>query len=198
MSKSNEMTIETYNNDVQAYIDGTPQVTAGFQKQCIDELLTTLPKDASILEIGSAFGRDARYLIEQGYTPELTDATPGFVDYLNEHGFGARLLDIVKEQPEKMYDLILACAVFLHFTEDDFNDAVGHVRDSLNTEGRFALSLKYGEGEEWSEGKMGAPRYFRYWNESSLEERMGEVGMKLIDIKVSDDNKWLHAVAEKS
>lgn len=195
MSKSNEITIATYDNDVQAYIDGTPQQTAGFQKQCIDVLLNTLPKDAAILEIGSAFGRDAKYLIERGYSPELTDATPGFVQYLTEHGFDARLLDIVQQQPEKKYDLILACAVFLHFTDDDFSRAVGHVRDSLQPAGRFAFSLKYGEGEEWSSDKMGAPRYFRYWNETTLENKMGNLGMRLLDVDVSDDGKWLHAVA---
>lgn len=198
MSQANETTIATYDNGVNEYIEGTVQVTSGFQKRWLDEELQDLPKDAAILEIGSAFGRDARYLIERGFAPELTDATPGFVEHLTAQGLEATLLDIISQQPEKPYDLILACAVFLHFTEDDFDAAIGHVRDALTAEGRFAFSLKYGEGEEWTESKMGAPRYFRYWNEATLEDRLGELDMRVIDMRLSDDGKWLHAVAVRA
>lgn len=195
MSHANSKTIETYNKSIQAYIDGTPQQTSGFQKKWLDEAIVNLAPDAAILEIGSAFGRDAHYLMSQGYAPEVTDVTLGFVEYLNERGFDARVLDIVNQQPEKKYDLILACAVFLHFTEDDFTQAIRHVSNSLNPEGRFAFSLKYGEGEEWIESKVAGPRYFHYWKEGILENRLGDLGMRSVVMKRSDDGKWLYAVA---
>lgn len=197
MSKANSSTLDTYNKNVQQYIDGTVQVTSGFQGKWIDGLLTDLPKNASILEIGSAFGRDATYIREQGYVPDVTDASVGFVEYLRQHGFEANWLNIVEQQPTKQYDLILACAVFLHFTDEDFTSALTNVRSGLKSDGRFAFSLKQGKGDEWSETKLGAQRYFRYWQKFDVETALINADMNIVDFQTTEDGKWIHVVAEK-
>lgn len=198
MSQINKKTLVTYNQNIDRYIEGTVQKTGGYQKEWLDFVFQDVPKDAKILEIGSAFGRDASYLLDRGYKPDLSDGSEAFVDYLNQHGFTATKLDIVNEQPTRLYDVILACAVFLHFTDDDFKRAVLHVKRALERNGKFAFSLKYGDGEEWSEHKMDGPRYFHYWRKDRLETTLGELGMRIVDFQILSDGKWLHVISQRA
>lgn len=197
MSEANQKTLATYNNGVENYVNGTPQFTDGFQKKWLDSVFSDVPKDASILELGSAFGRDARYLKDLGYDLELTDASESFVSYLNKHDFNASVLDIVSDRPQKQYDVVLACAVFLHFTDEDFRKALANVESALLPGGKFVFSLKIGDGEAWSQEKMNAPRYFNYWREAGVEHELKRVGMELVDAQDSDD-KWLLLTAMRS
>ena len=197
MSEANRRTIHTYDGGVQAYIDGTPHRVTGNQKQWIDLAFSDVSTTAKVLEIGSAFGRDARYLMELGYEPKVTDGTPAFVDYLRAQGFDAALLNIVDQQPQKLYDVIFASAVFLHFTDEDFDSAVGHVRNALDENGKFVFSLKQGHGETWSTAKMGNERYFRYWDRASTVERMGGLGFALIETQTFEDRDWLYLTTHR-
>ncbi len=199
MSENSRRTLDTYDAGVQNYIDNTVQSTIGFQKQWLDEVFEDIPKTARVLEIGSAFGRDARYLQSLGYTPETTDGSQSFVEHLQSQGFGARVLDIVMDTPTDKYDVVLASAVFLHFNEDDFRKAVEHVRDSLTDNGRFVFSVKRGEGEEWTNAKMDAPRYFKYWQPEELRRTLAELNVKITEITNSiEKDEWLHVTAERS
>lgn len=198
MSEANQRTLHTYNNGVEAYIDGTPQVVRAEQKRWIDMALSDVDSAAKILEIGSAFGRDAKYLMEQGYDVTLTDATQAFVDYLKGEGYDASLLDIVTERPNELYDAIFASAVFLHFTNEDFAAAVANVRSALKDDGKFVFSLKNGDGETWSTVKMDAERYFHYWRRDALEQSLGALGMSVADDQSFEDDGWLYMVARKT
>lgn len=196
MSQANQATLETYNKGVWQYINGTAQETDGDQKLWLDKVFAGVPLEAKILEIGSAFGREAKYLTSKGYQVVMTDGSAGFVEYLRERGESAELLDIINETPRDQYDVILACAVFLHFDDEDFNRAARNVQVSLRAGGQFAFSVKRGVGEQWLEKKMGSPRYFHYWDEASLPERLAQAGMRMANIQTSSDEKWLHVVAE--
>ena len=94
MSKTNNRTVESYNVHIQEYIDGTPHEVSGGDKDWLDGLLADVSKDARILELGSAFGRDAEYLAGLGYAVECTDATSAFVDLLQQKGFDAKVLNL--------------------------------------------------------------------------------------------------------
>ena len=52
MSDTNKTTIQSYNEHIQDYIDGTPQEVSGSVKLWIDASLDGLSLDARILEIG--------------------------------------------------------------------------------------------------------------------------------------------------
>lgn len=197
MSDRNKRTLETYNQNVDRYVEGTVQVTSGHQKEWLDSVFMGLPRDAAILEIGSGFGRDARYIESKGYVVEMTDASKGFVEYLQSHGHPVELLDIVNNRPDEKYDVILACAVFLHFTDADFQQAVRNVRDSLLENGKFAFSVKLGDGDGWSSKKVDAPRYFNYYQPDELERALARAGMGVLDMQVYE-GKWIHAVSQSS
>lgn len=159
MSKTNNRTVESYNTHIQEYIDGTPHEVLGGDKDWLDGLLADVSKDARILELGSAFGRDAEYLAGLGYAVECTDATSAFVDLLQQKSFDAKVLNAIADELPQGIDFVLANAVLLHFNRDETMLVIKKVFDSLNANGKFAFTLKQGDGEGWSEEKLGAPRF---------------------------------------
>jgi len=196
----NAMTIATYEGHVKEYADGTPHEVSGAFKDWIDESLEGLPQDARILEIGSGTGRDAMYIQSKGHTIECTDGTKGFVEYMQQAGLSAHELNILTDNLEGKYDLVLAVAVLLHFDRGQTAAVLEKIHDSLNEGGKFTFSLKQGNGEDWSDYKLGAPRYFCYWQKSEVEEALKTAGYSSYDVSDSgenDDAKWLRAIAYK-
>jgi SAM-dependent methyltransferase len=201
MSETNNTTVESYNAHVQEYIDGTPHEVSGVVKDWLDRSIADVPKDARILEFGSAFGRDAEYLSGLGYTVECSDATPAFVDLLQKKGFDAKVLNAITDELPQGLDFVLANAVLLHFTRDEASQVIKKVFGALNTNGKFAFTPKQGDSEGWSEKKLGAPRFFCYWTEPQIREALKSTGFG--DVQVSGDKattnaKWLQIVAKKN
>lgn len=196
---SNNKTLQAYEGHVNDYIERTPQEVNGCVKIWIDSLLQTLDSDAKILEIGSAFGRDADYIETQGFSVERTDATLGFVNHLESQGHNARALNILTDEIDSGYNLIFADAVFLHFTDDELLLALKKVRSGLNPMGILGLTLKCGIGEEWSSNKLGEPRYFHYWDRDSISQKLDEAGFLASDAEIikTEDGKWLHIITSR-
>ncbi len=195
MSQSNDKTLQSYASRLQAFVDGTAPVVGGEVKDWIDALLAGLTPSASILEIGSAFGRDAAYIQSRGFTIHCTDAVAGFVELLRARGFEARLFNILTDAPGRAHDLIFANAVLLHFTHAEFASALAGLRAALVPGGRLAFSLKRGRGEEWSSAKLGAPRYFHYWEPDDLPPLLRAAGFAGWDIAGTRAG-WLFVAAD--
>lgn len=202
MSETNSATIETYNSHVQEYINGTPHEVSGAVKEWLDSSLAGMPKDAKILEFGSAFGRDAEYVSGLGYTVACTDATPAFVELLNEQGFSANVLNALTDELPRDLDVVLANAVLLHFTREEAALVANKVHEALRPGGKFSFTLKGGEDEDWSEEKLGAPRYFCYWAEPQIRQVLETSGFN--DVEISEDKQtsktttWLQIIATKA
>lgn len=199
MSTNNTITLDTYQTYFANYVDGTAPVTTGFQKEWIDFLLSHIEYTTPILEIGSATGRDATYISQQGYANILTtDAFEAAVNMLKSKGLAAERFNILTDSMTGMYGLIIASAVFLHFTDEEFRFALGVVKAHLSKDGILGFSVKQGEGAEWSEHKMGAPRFFNFWSEPELRETLEYCGYAIIDLRSTDDNKWIHVTCKMS
>lgn len=195
MSQSNDKTLQSYASRLQAYVEGAAPVVGGEVKDWIDSLLAGLKPSASILELGSAFGRDAAYIQGRGFTIHCTDVVPGFVALLRGRGLNARLLNILTDAPERTYDLIFANAVLLHFTRAEFASALAKLRAALVPGGRLAFSLKRGRGEEWSSAKLDAPRYFHYWERQNLPPLLRAAGFASWEIAGTRAG-WLFVTAD--
>jgi SAM-dependent methyltransferase len=196
----NQQTIQSYEAHVQEFINGTPHDVSGALKDWIDEAVSGLPEDADVLEFGSAFGRDASYLHSLGYKVECSDATQSFVDLLKLEGFNARKLNAITDELGRRYDLVLANAVLLHFSRDEAKSVLTKVYASLKDNGRFAFTLKQGDGEKWTDDKLGAPRYFCFWRANQIRQLVKDTGFT--DVKVNGDiassnATWLQIVATK-
>lgn len=194
--KNNHDTIAAYESHIQEYIDNTPQTVNADCKIWIDNTLSLIPKDGIILELGSAFGRDASYFKSMEYQVKCTDAAQGFVEYLKNHGYDACLLNAITDPFNGSYSMIFANGVFLHFTPEELSTVLSKSYDALQEKGILAFSVKLGTGSEWAEDKLGAPRFYCYWQLDSLELLLKKFGFTIHTF--SNNKKWLYIIAEKA
>lgn len=200
MSEANSETLISYRDRVAEYVEGTAAEVFGASKAWIDSCLQGLSRKARILEVGSAFGRDAAYIQMHGFSVECSDAVQGFVDLLKGRGFMARWLNLlVDDLPANAYDLVLANAVLLHFTPEEFLGLLTKLHGALAPGGRLAFSLKKGVGEHWSDEKIRAPRYFCYWTAETLEPCLRRAGFSKWDLVEATTSRshpdWLYIIA---
>lgn len=201
MEDTNKKTIESYETSVNEYIQNTPSKRGAVVEDWINKSIQSLGPDAKILEIGSAYGRDAKIIEEKGLYVEKTDATKAFVDMLQKEDPTAHILNIITDDINGTYDLIIANAVFLHFNDSEMQFTTKKVYDALNSEGIFSLTLKQGEGEAWQNNKSMAPRYFKYWSKDGVVELLTAVGFKDINAWVDSSDgsgaTWIMVIAKK-
>lgn len=197
MTGSNAKTLQTYEDHFETYITETAQVTNGFQQKWLEYLLSFCEQDSAILEVGSAFGRDATFITQLGFrnfTP--TDAFDAAVTFLREHGFdNTQKLNLLEDEITHKYDLVIAAAVLLHFTEPELRTSLLKIAASLTDNGIFGFSVKSGTGEEWSSDKVGAPRFFHYWTVDAIRPVLEDCGYEIIDVRYGLDGKWLLVTA---
>jgi hypothetical protein len=119
--KSRHTTLRSYNKNIQKYIDATPQETSPATRLWINKFLSGKPKDIKIFEIGSATGVDATYIESKGYQVQRSDASAGFVEWMNSHGQSAVLFDVFRDKYPDSPDIVFAKVVFLHFTRNEMS-----------------------------------------------------------------------------
>lgn len=191
---TNGLTLQSYEAGVQEYIIGTSLEVSEGVKVWIDAALGLLSPGARIIEIGSAFGRDAEYIERFGFEVERTDATQGFVDLLQKEGKLACKFNVLTDCFTSKYNLIFANAVFLHFTPQELQAVLEKIYAALGGAKVLAFSVKKGRGEEWTTAKIGHPRYFCYWTADNLESMLKQVGFQFI--RVLEDGIFLQVIAQ--
>lgn len=194
-NSANEATLNAYENGVDAYVSGTAAEVGGIFKEWIDQTLSLLPKGAKIFEVGTAFGRDAKYMESLGFSVDRSDAVQGFVDLLKAEGHAAYLFNVLTDPFPSKYDLIFANAVFLHMDRDELRVILKKVHASLKDQGILSFSVKFGEGEEWTDEKVDSPRYFCYWNMQELYKLVKEAGFHIVG--TSEDAKFLQLISRR-
>lgn len=122
----------------------TPIVLKTLQKYGIS-------KDAPILEIGCGEGRDARAVLEAGYSLTATDISPEAIRYCRET-FPAfqqhfHVMDCLSSEDLNRYDFLYAVAVVhMLVLDEDRNGFYRFLRDHLKEEG-LALVCSMGDGK---------------------------------------------------
>lgn len=197
MSQSNDITVKSYSEEYQTYINKTANEVVGSVKEFIDTFLSFIDKTDHILEIGSGTGRDADYIERLGYKILRTDAAHGFVKHMSEQRHDARVLNIVDETLNEKFDAIFANAVFLHFDDEDFIKATNNVQMMLKKNGIFAVSLHKGTFIGMSDHKHTA-RYFHEWTEEKIKPLVTQLGFQIVSISqgksISKRKEWIMLV----
>ncbi|MEO6997184.1 MAG: class I SAM-dependent methyltransferase [Terracoccus sp.] len=197
---ANARTLAAYEQRATVYRDRTGHRSV----PAIDAMVKAVSEDSppgEILEIGSAHGRDALTIESRGRTVRRTDATVAFVQMLREQGHRADVLNVLTDEltndEHPTYAAVLANAVFLHFTPAELAVVLTKVRAALTEDGLLAFSVKRGDGSEWSDHKLGVPRFFQYWQPEPLAEHVEAAGLTVRDLAVDPANprEWVRVVA---
>lgn len=193
----NDITVATYQNNFQKYKDSTALEVTGELKDWIDSFIACLPEHAHIFELGSATGRDARYIASHGHHVTCTDVIPEALIQLQGEGFETMLYDfrdVPEERLHNKYDGYIADAVLLHAPQHIFEQALRYMHIMLKKGGVAMIVLKDGMGQEMTIDKLGTPRYFKYQNEESLRTAFAKMPFEILEILPSVPKKWIKVI----
>ncbi len=172
-------TVAAYDGDATPYSDATWEMNDEVRAE-LDWLADAVGAGASVLEIGSAGGRDAIQLEDRGLTVRRTDITPAFVELMRSRGYDAEVLDPLTDELGGPYDGVWASACLLHVAREDLPTVLRNLAGATRPGGALAMSLKEGDGEEWSvHGHVREPRRFVYWREAPLRAVLTEAGWRV-------------------
>lgn len=193
----NDITVATYRNNFDTYKQKTLKEVVGELKKWFDDYIGYLPKEGKVFELGSATGRDARYMREKGFDLLCTDVIPDALLELQEAGFKTAsydFRDIPRNEWMHAFDGYLADAVLLHAPKHIFDQALLYAHMVLKKGGVAMMIFKEGMGQEMIVDKLGAPRYFKYHNEATLKESVSKVPFEIISITHSNERKLIKLV----
>ena len=200
----NDRTLEAYNSAVAQYIEFTAQIHKREHtplQKWFDASLEHIKDGGRIFEIGSATPRDAAYMRNQGFWVQCSDASIGFVEYLQSVGEPALYFNVLKHQLIGEYDMIFANAVAPHFTEPELRLMLHSVADALQPGKVFAFSTKYGYGNGWITEKFEPARFIQYWQPHELVPILHDYGFEVVyqDIARGDfsEHTWIMFVLRK-
>lgn len=198
---TNSTTLASYEQGAEVYGQTTRSDVTGSMQRFIDQSFTGVPKAAKVLEIGSATGRDAKYLQGQGFTNVTpTDAVESFVKGLQAQGLQAVKLNALSDALPPC-DVLYANAVVHHFSRSEAREFFLKAYTALSEGGRLIFTTKRGEGEGWSTAVLGEPRHYTYWEPEPLAKELEEVEFALVTVSLTEDEArgvtWLNVVAIK-
>lgn len=194
-------TVKTYRQHFNTYAGRIPVIPEGEMKKWIDTFASYIPKGGTIFELGSASGRDARYLSSKGYMCLCTDIIPEALQKLSQEGFETAEYDFRNEPKAEWvgkFDAVFANAVLLHAPQSVFENTLKNISIILNKKGVVAFSLQSGDGEKIESDRIGAPRYFRYHTLKGIRDILNKLPFEVISITSSEDDKWIRVIASKN
>ncbi len=196
-----DITIKTYRDNFELYKEKTPNVVSGEFVVWMNVFVSALTPDGKIFELGSAEGRDARYLRDKGFVVTCTDVIPQALQSLEADGFTTDpydLRDTPKEEWKNSFDGILAKAVYLHVPQEVFEKSLTQMNTLLKVGGIFCLTFKLGVGEEIETKKLDGERYFKYYTQEELVaivKKYQHYG--LVSTATTEDKKWIQILLRK-
>lgn len=168
----------------------------------VDALVRLVPAGSHVLELGSGTGRDADALQSQGLEIERTDGAKPFVVLQHAAGHPARLLDVRDDDFGGPYDAVFANAVLHHVPHPRLADVLRTARRAVRPGGVIAASFTRGDGDEWTERKLDAPRYLAYWSPEELTEVFAAAGWSDITtwtfISPRSGREWIGVTARNA
>jgi 2-polyprenyl-3-methyl-5-hydroxy-6-metoxy-1,4-benzoquinol methylase len=202
MSSTNDQTLKTYDQNISLYAKKSPTNLSDEFRAWFDTKFLNYNTSSEILEVGSGRGVAAKYIESKGHKVSRTDGSEGFVNLMRSEGVDAKLLNILTDDIIYDYDVILAEAVFLHFTTSELIVVLKKVFHALTNNGMVIFTLKKGVGSKIESEKMNGPRFFQYWQKKAIVDLLTKLKYDHIIVDEIDDyrsNKstWLMVSAKR-
>jgi 2-polyprenyl-3-methyl-5-hydroxy-6-metoxy-1,4-benzoquinol methylase len=194
----NDETLRTYEQAAARYAERT--VRADDEPDDLVPLVAAhAPPGADVLEVGSGPGHDATRLEALGFRVRRSDATRAFVEMQRAEGHEVDVLDVRTDDLGGPYDVVFAHAVLLHIDRPELPGVLARLRDAVRPGGLLAMSLKEGDGQEWSSHKLELPRHFTYWREQPLRAVLEGVGWRPVVCEHvgPPDRPWLRTLSRR-
>ena len=164
--------------------------------------LKALPAGASILELGTGGGQDARFMLDQGFEITPSDGSPELAAEAGRLlGRPVRILRFDALAIEESFDGVYANAALLHAPRAALTGILARIHHALKPQGLFWASYKAGDAE----GHDALGRYYNYLDAPGLSRHYAEAAAwSSIEIDAWDGSgyddqptKWLGVTARK-
>ena len=172
----------------------------------IDKYFTGFGSEAQFLEIGSGGGDEARYMMKRGLNVTPSDVSTRFIGEMESRGLKPILLDAINDKyPSQRYSGIFCWRVFVHFTPEDVEMALGKIYDALEHGGVAIFSVINRKARHVDSEivdfpgifRVYAKRYFRYYQEEQLREIIKKVPFASVECFEELEAEWLVFVLRK-
>ena len=199
VSTMNQLTLDYYNQNATAFMEGTVNVEFTDTQ---DRFLTLLPDGAHILDFGCGSGRDTKYFMSKGFSVDATDGSEELCRIASElTGISVRRMLFTELNAVDVYDGIWACSSILHCPKEELKDVIRKMIRATKDGGVIYTSFKYGDFEGERNG-----RYFTYFTTEAFHEFMLEFPKLSIeqewvsaDVRPGrGDEKWLNLILRKT
>lgn len=197
---TNTETVASYEQIARAYAESTAG-PEGVGSAALRRLVTALPTSGRVLELGSGPGWDADFVESFGPSVRRTDVTRAFVEFQQERGKVAEILDAITDEYGGPYDAVLALCVLIHIERGDTARVLAKVAAALRPGGSFLVSVREGVGEQWEVGESGNRYHVVFWDGDDFQARLASVGLEVrwTARSLEDaDEPWLTVLATKA
>lgn len=220
MSKENRGTLEIYEAKAKDWISCQTRKhnrePAKYNKKRekkltrIARFLEGMSPNPLVLEIGAGAGDDVSLLESLGCRVRPSDGAQAFVDIMTKRGIkNVFQLDVLQKKIPGTWDVIYANHVFIHMTDDDTVRVLQKLYGALRQGGRLIFNVGNRDGDGgrssgWVDlpgfHHLGAQRYFHYWKNYIIIQRVEEAGYIVKKYEVDggeDDRRWIEICAVK-
>jgi ubiquinone/menaquinone biosynthesis C-methylase UbiE len=181
--KGLEDTVHWYDEHAQEYskaVEPLPQLDE------IDEFSSLLPKDARVLDVGCAGGRDSKLLAKRGFEVTGVDLSSGLIGVAKKKSpdiefVQANFLDL--PFPENSFEGVWAQASLLHLESvEDVKKALSEFFRVLKKKGVVHITVKAQTGEDKfavvSDKLSKHDRFFQFFRKEEVEKLLEEAGFE--------------------
>ncbi len=197
MKNNQEITIESYNKTVDAFIQKTDSLHPAKEAK---KFLSFLKPNALILDLGCGPGRDAKIFAALGFHVIGVDLSEKMIETAAKRVPKAKfkIMDLKElDFPNNYFDGIWASASYLHIPKTDLPNALKEAHRVLKKNGIFYASVK--EGKE-GQGEHIAPdkrygdvkKFWSFFEKKYIEKAVADTGFSLIE-SYTQDSEWPEA-----
>lgn len=191
-------TLDFYTRNAAHYLQSRPDAPS----HELVPFLERLPVGARILELGCGGGRDAAYMVEQGFDVDPTDGSEAMAAEAEKClGKAARVMRFDALDADEDYDAVIALASLLHVPLPGLPGILHNIWRALKSGGWHLATFKT-NGEE---GHDDHGRYYNYLSRNEAEQLYQEAGnwadLEFLEWQgegwFSPPARWLQIVARK-
>lgn len=178
-------------------------------RQLHDFLSSSLKPGGKLLELGCGSGRDAAFMVSQGFKVLATDGCASMVQQANLHHpeLAAHLLHL--ELPDGLsnglgvFDGIYAIAVLMHLSVQEIERTILGVNSLLAAKGRFIFSVPARRDEVMTNTFDSKGRRFTALSPDGWTDLCLKYNLQLVRTMISEDGlgrdgvAWMNCLAQK-
>ena len=157
-------------------------------------MISLLPPNASILDLGCGSGRDAKLFTEFGASVLGIDFSSNLIDIAKKTAPLAefQVMDIeTMNLPIASFDGVWAACSLGHITKNLFPEVLKNIHAMLKENGYFYLALKKGSDEllvNDSRYEGDIKKFWAYYEEEELKDLLQQAQFKIIDFATIQKN----------